>query len=470
MRAYLSELPAKYFEAISAIPRASGNEAAIADYLVAFAAARGLSHYRDAANNVLIKKSATRGRAGEPPLLLQAHTDMVAEKNADVAWDFATEGVRLCQKGNILSANGTTLGADDGCGVAIMLSVLDGGAASHPPLECLFTASEEIGLLGAKAFDYSRITARRVLNLDSASESEIIVGCCGGMRTEITLPIAVTRGKALAVRLLLTGLAGGHSGEDIHKSRANAHVTMGKLLSELKKHTDFRLCSLAGGDKDNAIPRECEAVLTADDSAGLAAFLARAEDVLRQMMQSAEDADVRLHIEYSETESCLTRQSTASVLSLLGVPNGVLEARGGLPYTSRNLAKISTADDALIFGFSSRSSSEAALDASAAELDAQAHALGGKTKHFARYPGWDGSAESPLCRAWQAAYQRITGKACPATTIHAGLECGIISSALGGAEAISVSCNIYDLHTPAERVELDSFERVYQTLLAFLQS
>lgn len=469
MREFLSELPARYFEEISAIPRASGNEAAIADYLAAFAAARGLSCYRDAANNVLVKKAASQGREGEPALLLQAHTDMVAEKNANVSHDFEKEGIRLSKKGNILSANGTTLGADNGCGVAMMLAALDGGAASHPPLECLFTASEEIGLIGAKAFDYSKISAQRILNLDSTDEGEIIVGCCGGVRSEISLPVAVNDSAENAVRLFLSGLAGGHSGEDIDKGRANAHVTMGRVLQRLKEYSDFRLCSISGGDKDNAIPRECAAVLIADDSKGLAAFLKEAEAILAASLTSPDDKAASLAAEEVVAERVLTHESTASVLSVLGVENGVLEARGGKPYTSRNLAKIETTHDTVIFGFSSRGANEQTLDKATAQLDELAATLGGSTRHFSRYPGWDGAEDSPLCRAWQSAYARVTGKNCRATTIHAGLECGIISAALGGAEAISVCCNIRHLHTPAEYVELDSFERVWQTLLDFLK-
>ena len=469
MTEYLSYLPAQYFAEISAIPRASGNETAIADYLVSFAAKRGLDCYRDAANNVFIKKGATAGRESEPAVLLQAHTDMVAEKNAAVQHDFETDGIALCQTGNILSANGTTLGADDGFGVAIMLSVLDGGAVSHPPLECLFTASEEIGLVGAKAFDYSRITARCVVNLDSTDEQEVITGCSGGVRTELSLPIGAANEKTTAVRLWLTGLAGGHSGEDIGKGRANAHVTMGKLLAALQRHTAFRLCSLAGGDKDNAIPRECEAVLLADSEQGLTAFLKEKDALLASFLTSPADAGATLTAEIVETDRVLTRDDTARILSALAVPNGVLEARDSSPYTSRNLAKIETVADRIVLGFSSRSANEQALDRSCAALDALAVALGGTTRHFSRYPGWESAGESALCRAWQAAYACAVGKHCQPTVIHAGLECGIISAALGGAEAISVGCNIHDLHTPAERVELDSFERVYQTMLAFLK-
>jgi dipeptidase D len=210
-------------------------------------------------------------------------------------------------------------------------------------------------------------------------------------------------------------------------------------------------------------------VLIADNSDGFTAFLAEKDALLASLLHSSADAAATLVVETVTVEYVLTRESTESILQLLCVPNGVLEARNGVPYTSRNLAKISTQCDRVVFGFSSRSSSEVALDASATALAALAERLQGSVRHFARYPGWEGSSDSPLCRTWQTAYHRVTGNTCFATTIHAGLECGIISAALGGAEAISVSCNIHDLHTPAERVELDSFERVYRTLLACLE-
>ena len=191
MKQFLSERPARFFEEISAIPRASGKEEGIADYLVEFAKAQGLEWYRDAANNVLIKKSGSEGREKEQPLLMQAHTDMVTEVAFGFDHDFDKEGVILVQEGNVLSAKGTTLGADDGFGVALMLAVLEDEALSHPPVECLFTATEETGLIGAGQFDYDRLAARRMLNFDSAEEHLVITGCCGGIRSDIHMPVTV---------------------------------------------------------------------------------------------------------------------------------------------------------------------------------------------------------------------------------------------------------------------------------------
>ncbi|MBE6595940.1 MAG: aminoacyl-histidine dipeptidase, partial [Ruminococcaceae bacterium] len=231
--------PFRFFEEISAIPRASGNEAGIAAYLMRFAGSRGLSCCEDAIHNVLIQKPASPGREGEPALLLQCHTDMVAEKHGHVAHDFEKEGIHLLREGNILRADGTTLGADDGFGVALILAVLDDAELSHPALECLFTVSEEIGLEGAGAFDYTRVSARRMINLDSAEEDTVIIGCCGGLRTDLTVPLHFTDVSEDGLRVRISGLCGGHSGEDIDRGRLNAHVLMGAVLRELQSVTPF---------------------------------------------------------------------------------------------------------------------------------------------------------------------------------------------------------------------------------------
>ena len=470
--AYLSEQPARYFEEISAIPRASYHEAAIADYLEHFAADRGFDCYRDEANNVLIKKAGTAGREQEAPLLLQAHTDMVTEVAFGKAHDFMTEGVKLQRKDNILFANGTTLGADDGFGVALMLSVLDGAAASHPPLECLFTSAEEVGLVGAGAFDYSRISARRMLNFDSAEEHLVITGCCGGVRSDVHIPVALKPFAGQGLRIGLHGLCGGHSGEDIHRGRANAFVTLGKLLSGLYEKTPFRFVSINGGDKDNAIPRDCEAVILPVDLLAAKSYLSDAEQLLSALVTSPDDSKRHLSVAEIPVHASMTKKDTENILDFLAVRNGVLCWRSdiaGMPETSRNLASVHTEGEMIKVCFSSRSPFDHKLDELMSELEQLAAGLGGSASPRSRYPGWEGIPDSPLSAGWQAAYRRVTGREISTTVIHAGLECGLISSKLPGLEVISVGCNIHDLHTPVETVELDSFERIYQTFLDFLK-
>ncbi|MBQ8356324.1 MAG: beta-Ala-His dipeptidase [Clostridia bacterium] len=472
MEPSVSSLPARYFTEIAAIPRASGHEAGIADYLESFAAARGLACYRDASCNVLIKKQGSKGREHEPALLLQAHTDMVTEVAYATAHDFSKEGVNLQREGNILSAKGTTLGADDGFGVALLLAALDGAADSHPPLECLFTASEEVGLLGAAAFDYERISARRMLNFDTSEEHLIITGCCGGIRSDLILPVTLEKGKGEGLKLTLHGLCGGHSGSDIDKGRANALVIMGKILENLQKHTPFRTVSLTGGDKDNAIPRDCEAVILPADLTAAKRFLSDTDALLSSLTSSPEDAGCALTVTDVTVSHIMTERDSRHILDILGVRNGVFYRRtDGIdcPETSRNLARVRTEKGEVSFGFSSRSPFPARIKESTDELDALAARVGGRTRHYAGYPGWEGAPDSPVSTLWQRAYRATTGREICATVIHAGLECGLISDKIPNLDVISVGCNIYDLHTPAERMELDSFERVYQTLLTFLR-
>lgn len=470
IKEYLSEAPARYFEEISEIPRASHHEQAIADYLERFAARRGLFCYRDAAHNVLIKKPGTVGRETELALLLQAHTDMVTEVAFGREHDFFKEGVRLQKKGNLLFADGTTLGADDGFGVASLLAVLD-EAKSHPPLECLFTAAEEVGLIGAAAFDYGRISARRMLNFDSAEEHLVITGCCGGIRSDVTVPVNFEAMNGIGLKLTLHGLCGGHSGEDIHRGRANALVTMVALLRGLWSHTAFRLVSLYGGDKDNAIPRDCEAVILPADMDRAQLYFADTEALLTPLVPSPDDRARSLSAAYAQVERVMSEKQTLGILDLLSIPNGVLAHRRdgkAPPETSRNMASVRTCDQEIKARFSSRSPFEEKLDACIRDLDEMAARLGGSTLHSARYPGWESAPDSPVSRCWQQAYRDTTAREISATVIHAGLECGLISSKLPGLDVISVGCNIHDLHTPIEAMELDSFERVYRTLLNFL--
>ena len=462
----------QFFAEISAIPRASSQEAAIAAYLLDFAKARGLFVWRDAANNVLIKKPAAKGREAEPAVLLQAHTDMVAEKHSYISHDFLTEGVALRREGDILQAEGTTLGADDGFGVAVMLAVLDDTTLSHPPLECLFTTEEEIGMGGANAFDYSLLHARYLLNLDSAEEDAVVVGCCGGVCSKITLPVTLTPVSGEGVRLAISGLSGGHSGEDVHRGRANALSLMGRLLAGLREKTPYRIASLSGGDKTNAIPRECEAVLLPEDGAALRAAIPAAFAAIRADVTAAEDAGITLDCTPAPVTAVMCDTDLANAIAVLAIRSGVLNMRETppiMPAVSRNLANIRTEEGALTVLFSSRAASDAARDAAAAEIAATAKALGGSCEQYSPYSGWEEAFDSKPVRDWQQAYHTVTGKKATPALIHAGLETGVITSAVAGLSAISVGCNIYDLHTPQERMELSSFARIYNTVLEFLR-
>ncbi len=472
-----NEAPFYYFEQISKIPRASGNERAVAKYIYDFAVKLGLEAYIDKSNNVFVTKRASAGRENEAPIMLQAHTDMVAEKNVSTIHDFAKDPIELIQEGNILRANGTTLGADDGFGVAIMMAVLADNSLSHPMLECLFTSSEEVGLVGASKFDYSMVKSRRMINLDSAEEDTVIIGCCGGIRTELTLLVTKNECKNDGIKITIGGLCGGHSGEDINKGRLNSNILMGKAISHIMKSYEVTISSICGGDKDNAIPRECEAIIVPCDASNYKACLEATRElyeILSKELIAKEDEGLFVEVEQCAPFYTLSSKDTRDILRVLSVDNAVLKYRKEppiLPESSRNLARVRTNydDETVSIGFSSRSYLEEGLASSTDELDKLSFCLGATSHHHEKYPGWISDKNSALVVDWQNAFERVSGKRPEATLIHAGLECGLISAELDGLVAISVGCNVHDLHTPQETMELDSLDKIYEAIIEMLK-
>ncbi|MBE6535575.1 MAG: aminoacyl-histidine dipeptidase [Ruminococcaceae bacterium] len=466
----------KYFEEISAIPRASYHEEKIAEYLCDFARVRGLEYYRDNTNNVLISAPASAGRENEPALLLQGHTDMVCEKNDGVMHDFDTDGLELYEEDGWIRARGTTLGADDGVAVAVMLYVLDGGVSSHPALECLFTSAEEVGLDGAKSFDYSKISARRMINMDGADETLILAGCAGGMRSAVEFPITTTKTCAKYVaRLSVRGLFGGHSGEDINKGRANANILMGRVLYSLSRSSELDLIEIHGGTKDNAIPRECVALVATEDFDALRTLAEKLATRLQDGL-CRDDAGFELYAEcVSENESVevIDRSVAARIVTLMHtVKNGIFEMNHdvkGLVEWSRNLGIVSCDRKGAELVFSSRSSFESRIDASSEELDDLAHALGATTRHYNRYPGWSYAPTSEVRDAYVSAFESIFGRKPEITVIHAGLECGFISEAVPDMDIISCGPVLLDLHSPDERLDKASFERFFTVIKAVIE-
>lgn len=470
---YKPEALFRFFEDLAAIPHGSYNEAGVADALVSFAEVRGLECYRDELNNVLIKKPATPGYEGEPAVLIQGHTDMVCEKNAATEHDFKTQPLELYVEDGYLHARGTTLGADDGVAVALMLALLDGVAEHHPELECLFTASEEVGLVGATGFDYDHISARRMINLDSDDEGMVVVGCAGGCRTDIKLPVELVSAAGEALSIRISGLMGGHSGSDIALGRANANKLMGQLLLALRRDADYNLISLNGGLMDNAIPRECEAVITCADSERMKARAMLLAAVLREEL-SPEDAGFTLTCERAPlAERMMNCASTRQVVEAIGtVENGVIRMSRdipGLPEYSRNLGIVRTRGDMVELIFSSRSPKENLLETSIDYLDAVAELCGASVEHYSRYPGWAYAKESPLRDKYVEVASRVLGREVQVVAIHAGLECGIIKSRIPDMDMISIGANADNIHTPDERLNLASYERLWQIVTGMLE-
>ena len=461
----------EYFEEISAIPRPSYHEDAIAEFLVAFAKTRGFSYLRDEWNNVLISAPATEGLEDRTPVLLQGHTDMVCEKNEGVAHDFLRDPIVLYEENGWLRAKGTTLGADNGVAVAAMLSILDGEA--HPPIECLFTSSEEVGLDGAKNFDYTKISARTMINMDGADDGEIIVGCAGGARSDLFLRGERMPCEDVCYRLSIRGLAGGHSGEDIHRGRANANCLLGRLLSEILTEQEIRLASVSGGNKDNAIPREASAVLWVKDFESAKQAV---DSVWQTILGELCDEDSSAELCFAACErfgELFDAPMTGRLVNLLSAPNGVLAMEEKIPdlvQFSRNLGVIRTEEQGIKIIFSSRSAKDEQIDASLSELDGYALRTDAEITHHSRYPGWEIAEHSELREKYAEVFRRLFGRELRIASIHAGLECGLIKQALPTMDLISCGPMIENLHSPDERLNLLSLERFFLLITEVLKT
>ena len=463
-----------YFEEISAIPRGSGHEEGIVAYLLRFAEERGLASYTDEYKNVLIRMPASKGYEEKAPVLLQGHTDMVCEKNRGVNHDFLTDPLKLYLEDGWLRAEGTTLGADDGVAVAVMLALLDGASEAHPALECLFTSCEETGMDGAIGFDYGRLYARRMINMDGCDDRTVLTGCAGGLRSQIELPVASESYAGKVLTLSIGGLAGGHSGEDIHRGRANAIKLMGGVLVALcERDPSLRLLSLCGGDKDNAIPREAVAVISVSDCAKAREGIVKAEKELRGTL-SEEDRGFFLSVTESDREQAvLTRESTERVIRLVqSAVSGVISMHPHfeeMVSTSCNLGAIRADGTGASAVSLFRSDREECLDEACRTAERLAEALGGSCHHPYRFPGWEYSKQSEIREAYQMAYRVLYGKEIGLESIHAGLECGVMKRAVPDMDMICVGPRVVNLHSPDEALDVDSFARFFETVLLTLK-
>ncbi|MBE6562012.1 MAG: aminoacyl-histidine dipeptidase [Ruminococcaceae bacterium] len=460
-----------YFYEISAIPRASYNEEKIAAYLMEFAKEHQLDAYTDASHNVLIRKPASAGYENAPTIVLQGHTDMVCEKNADSAHNFDTDGIRIIREGDRLRADGTTLGADDGFAVASMMAILADSTLPHPALECLFTTAEEVGMDGMRAFDKSLLRGRMMINLDSCEESFATAACAGGVRSDFRRSCTAETARGKAIRVFVTGLCGGHSGEDINRGRGNALKLCARILS---KAGDFRLIRLDGGDKDNAIPRECEAWILPEDAALAKSLIAEEANRIARELSPADSA-FRCEITLEDyAGSVLSRDDSKAVLALLRVlPCGPLSMSTGIPdlvESSSNTAVIHASGEEAKITVSSRSSVESKLDDICDLLESCAVLCGFSCEHYSRYPGWDFRRDSRMQEIYLASARAVLGHEGKIIGIHAGLECGLLSREIPEMDMISIGPDMFDIHTPSEQLSVSSAERMYQLVCHMLAS
>lgn len=461
--------PAKvfsYFEQISAIPRGSGHCGQIADYIETFARSRGLCWERDAYDNIIVRKPGNPSIKNVPAVMLQGHLDMVCDKIPDLPFDFLRDPLPIETDGRYVWSKGTTLGADDGIAVAMMLAILDDGDAVHPPLECIFTSDEEIGLIGAQHLDLSKCTARYLINLDSDEDGVFTAGSCSGVRMRCRIPIRRVLGSGDGRRLILHGLQGGHSGADIHKNGGNALQLMGRLLSAAGIGS-YALVSIKGGDKDNVIPSRCEAVVLGEgDFASAFAVLQEEYRDREPEMQLTEEG-----IGEGEAD-VLAGESLAYLLQFLTqAPCGVLSMHPnieGLVGTSANLAAVEISGDSACSTISVRSESTQRRDAVCAQIDDLLASMGGGAQRDGAYPGWVYNEKSQLRETMVKTWQEMFSEMPKVEVIHAGLECGVLQSKMPGLDIVSFGPAITGIHTPAERLDVLSVEKNYHFLLQVL--
>jgi len=462
-----------FFEEICQIPHGSRHTKQISDYLAGFAAKRGLEYYQDSVNDVIIIKEASKGYEESAPVILQGHMDMVCEKAPDCPKDMEKEGLDLVLDGDTAYARGTTLGADDGIAVAMGLAVLDDDTIAHPRVEVVFTVDEEIDMLGANTLDVSPLKGRRLINLDSEEEGIFTVGCAGGATTCCSLPVsrAAVPGKTFSLKV--SGLVGGHSGTEIHKGHANANGLLARALLHLSGSVDYALVSFNGGSKDNAIPREAEAVLVTEDAAGLAGGCAAFNGIVRNELRVTDSAVTLTVTETAAGELPMTKESRDRVLGLLtNLPNGVQVMSADIPglvQTSLNMGIVRTETDRLVVRSLLRSSVDSEKHMLIERITSLGSLLGGSVEVSNEYPGWEYAPVSPLRDLFVQVYQEQYGKAPRVETIHAGLECGLFAAKLPGLDCVSLGPTLTDIQTYRERLHIASIQRTWQLLLEVLR-
>jgi dipeptidase D len=468
----------RYFLELSAIPRASGKTQAIQQWLIAFAQKKKLSYQTDATGNVLICKPASKGKEAVAPVVLQSHMDMVCEKNADVTHNFETDPIEPVIDGDWIRANGTTLGADNGIGVAAQLAVLADERLSHGPIECLFTVDEETGLTGAINLQPHFFEGNRLFNLDSEEHGEFYIGCAGGMNTSITFNFKTepTPAGHYCFKLSIKGLLGGHSGDEIHKGRGNANHLLARLLWTLNSKHGVRLHFFTGGNLSNAIPREatCLAAVPEHDKEAVRILVNFYQHDLEEEFGSIEPSlKIELSSEASPAQLLIKADSDRFIDALFACPNGVIAMSRSIPglvETSLNLASVKlTGDNQWTITTSQRSSLESAKHALSNRVQALFELAGMTVSHGDGYPGWNPNPDSALVKQAVEVYTALEGASPVVMAIHAGLECGLFLDKYPGLDMVSFGPTMRGVHSPDERMNIPSVTRFWALLVALLE-
>lgn len=468
-----------YFEDICQVPRPSKKEGKIRQFLIRFAESNRLEAKSDETGNILIRKTATPGYENRPVVILQTHMDMVCEKNSNRKFNFDTDPIIPVVDGDWVKADGTTLGADNGIGIAAQMAVLTATDLEHGPIECLITVDEETGLTGALALQPGFFNGKILLNLDSEDEGELFIGCAGGIDTVAELDVEQERtpGNSFAMKIMVRGLLGGHSGDDIHKGRGNANKILARFLGRSIRQFGVRIGDFNGGNLRNAIAREAEAVI-------IVPHVQKEQLVAELNIFSAE-----VEFEYERTDpnlvvdhgSCLspgkvmTQASQENLLNLLNAcPHGVLEMSPRMKdmvETSTNLASVKVIDDTkVIITTSQRSELESRKHDAAEMVRAVFEMAGAKVTHSDGYPGWTPNPDSPVLKITAGSYQRLFGHQPVVRSIHAGLECGLFLEKYPDLDMVSFGPTIRNAHSPDERINIETVSRFWKHLTDVLKN
>ncbi len=466
-----------YFEEISKIPRGSGNEKEISDYLVNFAKSNKLEYIQDEVLNVIIKKPATNGYENSPAVIIQGHIDMVCEKNNDKVHDFLNEPIKLIIDGNYITADGTTLGADNGIAIAYSLALLEANDISHPPIEAVFTVDEEVGMNGAFALDASKLSGKLLINIDSEEEGKLLVSCAGGAKLNLHLPIKYenVNPEKNPFIIKVRGLKGGHSGMEINKQRANANKLLGRILSELYNNFDIDLANINGGLKDNAIPREADATIFIKkaDEKNIKEILQELEKVYKNEFKNSDSGIKLTFAEADKSQKIFTKETTNKIISvLILMPNGVQAMSldiEGLVETSTNLGVVKTLDEEIIFSSAIRSSVGTKKEELKNQMKYLSELVQGNLTIKGEYPAWEYNENSKLREIFMKVYKNMYGKEAEIEAIHAGLECGLFAKKIENLDIISLGPDMQDVHTPDEKLNIQSTKRVWEYLKEVLK-
>ena len=467
----------QHFDEILAIPRGSKEEERIREYVCGVAEKKGLTYHTDDAGNVIVMKPGTAGHESSPVTIMQAHLDMVNEKNSDVEHDFSNDPIEPVQDGDYLRAAGTTLGSDNGIGIAAMLAVMEADDMVHGPLEFLFTIDEETGMTGALELSADVLKGRQLLNLDTEEEGSLYVGCAGGKDSGLSLPLQMDEAPdgAVGLRIELKGMKGGHSGVDVHLQRGNATKLLARALGAQYARTPFHLADLEGGNKHNAIPREAfsSIVVPAVDKDALVAGL---EGELRAIQDEFRPAEPNMTFDIGDIEAPASVWGTATTETVIrlitGLPHGVISMSYDIPdlvETSTNLATVKTDSGTLSIGMSSRSSVDSALLALVRRVRDIGELAGADVEEGNGYPGWKPDMDSRLLGVMKELHERVLGTEPEVKAVHAGLECGIIGEKIPGMDMISFGPQIEFPHSPDERVKIGTVDDFYRLLVATLE-